>query len=493
MMKERVSKYSNRALKLMLLWCLAIGLLISLSACGASSAAERKNKAGTENNSVSDTEGNQATNLNMKYKVMIDPGHGGSDPGATVDKLYERDYTLSIAKKVIDILKTDKHIEAKLTRSEDVFVDVAERGEMANDWNADILVSIHGNTFTDENVSGTEVLYTHENESIKLAQSLQQSLVKSLGFRDRGIRKEQLIILSHSTMPGALIEVGYLTNTAERTEMTSSSGQLKTAQAIAEGIIKYFEALELEQGINGSNRANESQGENNTTGNGESPSKEANEQVVTDYKIDRKIYYNGKKEDGKQAALTFDDGPDKIATPQVLEILKRHNVKATFFMLGTQVEANPKMVKRIVDEGHVIGNHSWSHPNLAKNTMQEVKKQINDTQDILEDITGIRPILFRPPYGNLTKEQQDVVFDMGLAVVNWSVDTLDWKGVSSEEIVETVHKEIWPGGIILQHNSGGKDNRANTIGALETIITELKEKGYSFVTVPELLHLPESL
>lgn len=475
MMGERIKSSHKRLLKLLLFWGLAISMLASLSACGASSATKDQPKDGRE--SISNEQEQVGTStLSRNYKVMIDPGHGGSDPGATVDKLDERDYTLSVAKKLMDILQDNEHIEAKMTRTEDVFVDVPDRGEMANTWQADIIVSIHGNTFTDETVSGTEVLYTHEDGSIQLAQSLQQSLVKTLGFRDRGIRKEQLIVLSHSTMPGALIEVGYLTNKAERKEMTSKKGQLKTAQAIADGITHYFETLEHELGTDHTTKPEERQENNNTA-----------------YHIDRKIYYNGNKEDGKQAALTFDDGPDNIATPQVLEILKRHNVKATFFMLGTQAQAHPEMVQKIADEGHVIANHSWSHPNLNKSTMQEVKQQINDTQNILEEITGIRPILFRPPYGNLTEEQQSEVFDMGLAVVNWSVDTLDWKGVSSEQIIETVHKEIWPGGIILQHNAGGKDHRANTIEALDTIITDLQEQGYTFVTVPELLHLPDSL
>ncbi|MGG6310788.1 polysaccharide deacetylase family protein [Paenibacillus macerans] len=208
--------------------------------------------------------------------------------------------------------------------------------------------------------------------------------------------------------------------------------------------------------------------------------------------IENKIYFNGSSKDGKQVALTFDDGPDSIVTPKILEVLKENHIKATFFILGEQAEAYPDMVRRIAEEGHVIGNHSWSHPRFDDLSMNEAMKQVEDTQKVLEDMIGYRPILFRPPYGELGEDKLDRINQMNLAVVNWSVDTMDWSGVSSKEIMRLVRKELSPGGIVLQHTANGKDHLSNTIEALKQMIPELKEEGYSFVTVLELLHLPAS-
>lgn len=404
------------------------------------------------------------------YTIVIDPGHGGHDPGATgASGNYERDFTLSLAKKVFELLQEEPMFEPLLTRSDDTHVELEDRAAFANEWKADVLVSIHANTYTDPSVGGTETLYHNEN-SILLAETMQQQVVEAMGFRDRGVKEQQLKVLSLTEMPSVLLEVGYLTNAEQEAYMLSSEGQATAAQAIVDGLKRYFEITKHQEG-----------GGSQETDRAEKP------------EAKNKIYYNGAVSEGKRAALTFDDGPDAVVTPQILDILKENNIKATFFMLGSQAAAHPEVVRRIVDEGHSIGNHSWSHPRFNDLTIEEAREQIRDTQDKLEVIAGFRPSIFRPPYGELDEEKVELAHSMKLTIVNWSVDTMDWSGLPAPDILKLVREQIWPGGIILQHASGGENHQlSNTIEALKQIIPELSEQGYSFVTVPELLHLSDS-
>jgi len=173
-------------------------------------------------------------------KVMIDPGHGGHDPGTTgVDGHEERDVNLSIALKLYEILQADPRFDVRLTRSDDTFVELEDRSAMANEWPADALLSIHGNSFTDESVSGTETYYEHEN-GMPLAQAVHDAVVETMGFKDRGVRENQLQVLSLSEVPSALVEVGYLTNAGQEAALRSEEGGRRAAQAIAEGLKRYF-------------------------------------------------------------------------------------------------------------------------------------------------------------------------------------------------------------------------------------------------------------
>lgn len=192
----------------------------------------------------------------------------------------------------------------------------------------------------------------------------------------------------------------------------------------------------------------------------------------------------------KVVALTFDDGPDDYYTPQILDILKEKNVPATFFMMGKNVAKYPQQVKRIVQEGHGIGNHTYDHPDLRKAWTTDVTNQIQSTQYELMRVVGRQPDLFRPPYGALTKADVKLLNELGFRNILWSVDTLDWKGKTGEEILEIVHEQVFPGGIILQHNFGATGGELHgTIEALPMIIDELRKEGYTFVTVQTMLDL----
>ncbi|MBA4495762.1 polysaccharide deacetylase family protein [Paenactinomyces guangxiensis] len=204
---------------------------------------------------------------------------------------------------------------------------------------------------------------------------------------------------------------------------------------------------------------------------------------------DQVLFYKGPTT-RKRVALTFDDGPDKYYTPQILDILKRERIRATFFVVGNLAQKNPDVLRRIDQEGHVIGNHSWSHPQFTKISKRGVESQLSKTNKAIRDATGKEPLLIRPPYGSINKRLEKQIGGKGYKIINWSVDTLDWKGRSSDRILLTVKKQVKPGGIILQHSSGAKGRLNGTVEALPQVITYLKKNGYEFVTVDELLHTP---
>lgn len=196
----------------------------------------------------------------------------------------------------------------------------------------------------------------------------------------------------------------------------------------------------------------------------------------------------------KQVALTFDDVPDPRFTPQVLDVLKKEGVKATFFAVGTRSKKHPQIVARIRREGHAIGNHSYNHAQFNKLTLDQFRDQIERTNRILKSITGIKPRLIRPPYGEINEEQLRWARKNNYKIVNWNVDSLDWKGLSKDEVRHNILSAAGPGAIILQHAGGGVgSDLTGSIEALPEVIAELKKKGYSFVTLPEMLGVSEGI
>lgn len=190
---------------------------------------------------------------------------------------------------------------------------------------------------------------------------------------------------------------------------------------------------------------------------------------------------------GKYVALTFDDGPHPKVTPRVLKTLKEYNAKATFFMLGVQVEYYPDMAQKVAEAGHEIGNHSKGHPNLAKMSLSEVSKQITEASDLIEAATGGKPTLFRPPYGAMNESVKKVTKEQKTPIILWSVDSLDWKSRNAQAVNKEVARNIRPGSIVLMH-----DIHRSTADALPQMLKSLKKQGYQFVTVSQLLSLNES-
>lgn len=191
-------------------------------------------------------------------------------------------------------------------------------------------------------------------------------------------------------------------------------------------------------------------------------------------------------------ALTFDDGPDDRFTPQILDMLKAYGVKATFFVLGKKAEAHPDVIRRMVKEGHLVGNHSYRHPLFTKLTVDEFAKEVEQTEDVLNRIIGIRPKLLRPPYGEINEEQLQWAKNSGYMIVNWNVDSLDWKSLSEQQVSGNILGHTKAGSIVLQHSAGAdSQDLSGTVKALPGIIAKLRGQGYNLVTVSELLHLPK--
>jgi peptidoglycan/xylan/chitin deacetylase (PgdA/CDA1 family) len=189
--------------------------------------------------------------------------------------------------------------------------------------------------------------------------------------------------------------------------------------------------------------------------------------------------------DGPYIALTFDDGPHQKLTPRLLDLLAEHHIHVTFFVVGENAIEHPEILQRAVREGHEIGNHTWSHPNLAKMSDENVRSQIKRTEEAITNAIGSRPILFRPPYGSVTAHQKRFIHDeLGYEIILWEVDPLDWKNPGPNVVSSRILKETHPGSIVLAH-----DIHAQTIQAMPATLTELGAKGFKFVTVSELLKL----
>ncbi len=191
----------------------------------------------------------------------------------------------------------------------------------------------------------------------------------------------------------------------------------------------------------------------------------------------------------KQIALTFDDGPCALYTSEILEILKENNAKATFFVVGKNARDNPQLILDEYNAGHEIGNHTYSHPNLRGLTVEKINEEIYKTQEIIKEITGEYPKLFRPPGGYLSNGIVDKITSNNCKTVLWSwrQDTRDWTKPSVDSVVNNVLSNLKDGDIILFHDYNTKGSP--TPAALRKLLPILKEKGYEFVTVSELVKL----
>jgi peptidoglycan/xylan/chitin deacetylase (PgdA/CDA1 family) len=191
----------------------------------------------------------------------------------------------------------------------------------------------------------------------------------------------------------------------------------------------------------------------------------------------------------KRVALTYDDGP-AVLTPSFMAKLKSLGVPATFFMIGQQVGGRAALVRQMLADGHMVANHSWSHPNMSSGG-PAASSQLSRTNAAIRKATGFTPCLFRPPYGGTGADLVRRTRAQGMTSILWSVDPLDWRSPGAGSIVSRVVSGTGPGAIILSHDGGGP--RGQTLSALPGIVKALKRKGYEFVTVNELLGYREKL
>jgi len=185
----------------------------------------------------------------------------------------------------------------------------------------------------------------------------------------------------------------------------------------------------------------------------------------------------------KKVAISFDASWGNEHTKPILEILKEHQVKATFFLVSLWVDKYPDDVAEIAKNGHEIGNHSSTHPDMAKLSEEQMKEELSDLAGKVEKITGSRPVLFRSPFGSYNNNVIETCEKEGYHVIQWDVDSLDWKNISTNQIVERVTRNVKPGSIVLFHN-----NAEHVEEYLPIILDRLQEDGYKIVPVGEIIY-----
>ncbi|MFE0810323.1 polysaccharide deacetylase family protein [Streptomyces sp. NPDC058848] len=184
---------------------------------------------------------------------------------------------------------------------------------------------------------------------------------------------------------------------------------------------------------------------------------------------------------GRIMMLTFDDGPDPRYTPDILDTLAEYDVRATFFVCGEMAEHNRDLVSRMADEGHVVGNHTWSHPLLTRLNRRRIRSEMERTSEVVEQAYGEPPRWFRAPYGAWNRAAFQLGAELGMEPLAWTVDTLDWTTPGTGTIVERVEDGAAPGVVVLSHDAGG--DRSQSVRALRRYLPELLDSGYH-LTVP---------
>jgi peptidoglycan/xylan/chitin deacetylase (PgdA/CDA1 family) len=192
----------------------------------------------------------------------------------------------------------------------------------------------------------------------------------------------------------------------------------------------------------------------------------------------------------RQLALTYDDGPNDPHTLRLLEVLARHDVRATFFMMGCFVEKRPDLAREVVKAGHVVGNHTFNHPSLTFKSSREVITQLTSCDRALTDAVGSHSNLFRPPFGARRPAVLRIARQLNLEPIMWNVTGYDWSASSAEAIERKVTGRVRGGDVILLHDGGHRafgTDRSRTVTATERLIFRYKAEGFEFVTIPEMM------
>ena len=198
----------------------------------------------------------------------------------------------------------------------------------------------------------------------------------------------------------------------------------------------------------------------------------------------------------RQLALTYDDGPNDPHTLLLLEVLARHNVRATFFLIGRYVQQRPDIVREVVKAGHVIGNHTFTHPLLIFKSTAEVRRELTDCRATIQDAVGEHSNIFRPPFGGRRPAVLRIARELGLEPIMWSVTGYDWNAPPAVVIEKKVSRRIRGGDVILLHDGGHKQmgaDRSQTVLATDHLITRYKSEGYDFVTIQQMLEGAQAL
>ena len=199
------------------------------------------------------------------------------------------------------------------------------------------------------------------------------------------------------------------------------------------------------------------------------------------------VYYHYKTVE-PYLSLTFDDGPRKAQTLKTLSILKKYDIKATFFVVGENIEYQKDVLKQVYEQGHEIGNHMYAHENINKISKKEIKESIIKTNNLIEEVTGKAPSIIRPPYGIVNDDLKQICDELDMDIILWTddKDSKDWELIPESEIINNVTKKVSNGDIFLFHD--GNEKYKNTLSAIDVIIPQLQKKGYKWVTVSTLIN-----
>ncbi|MCI9252061.1 MAG: polysaccharide deacetylase family protein [Lachnospiraceae bacterium] len=349
--------------------------------------------------------------------IVLDPGHGGEDEGCSRDGVQEKKINLHIVYQIQKEL-LEMGYRVRLTRNGDQELTLEERAKAANETGADLYISIHQNASEEADAEGIEVWYSSQNqreESQRLSRIIQKYAVRSTGAVSRElVENEELYVIRECTMPSCLIETGFLTNKAERKKLESPEYQEQLAKGIAEGIDAYLHP--------------------------------------------------------KTMYLTFDDGPSEENTARVLDILKARNIKATFFLVGENVEKHPEMARRILQEGHTIGIHCYSHDYKALYaSVDSYLADFEKAQEAIKAATGTEAKIFRFPGGSINAHNKKVCQQIAQEMTDRGYIYYDWNA-SLEDAVSSPKAET-----LIQNAVTSTLDRKKVIMLAHDVITETSQ------------------
>lgn len=449
--------------------------------------------------------------------ICVDAGHGGNDPGSEYRKRAEKDDTLKIAQAVSAYLK-EKDVEVVMTRENDTYLALEERCNFANEKSADYFVSLHRN---DGLGRGVETwVYSNATEETKtLADNIMQGLDEAGIQKNRGVKKgtqksedKNYYINAHSTMPACIVELGFISNTEDNRLFDE---KLDTyAAAIGEAILKTYESyggqIENSAGdINGTasdSGGGSTQGQTPESGASgiavvypqignvetlDNTSRDWGQGVNVDDKnrplgaIDAQQKYGDSNavfigEETNTIYLTIDEGYEYGYTESMLNTLKEKGVNAVFFITEPYAKDQPELVKRMIAEGHAVGNHSVTHPaaGLPSLSMEQQQEEVLGNHAYVKENFGYEMHLFRYPAGKFSEQSLAIVNNCGYKSVFWSFAYVDYDVNNQPEQVASLQKmtdKLHPGAVYLLH--GESETNAAVLGAF---IDKVRAAGYEF-------------
>lgn len=449
--------------------------------------------------------------------VCLDAGHGGKDSGSDYKERYEKNDNLKITQAVADYLKS-LDVQVILTRSDDTFLKLSERVAFANENKADYLISLHRNTGEGNGVE-TWVRSDADADTMMLAEQIMERLTAAGIQRNRGVKKgtqksktENYYINANAKMPACIVELGFMNSPADN--QFFDSNVTAYAKAIGDAVIASYEA----RGQADTQTAADGQPEQDTEdgqpeqGTAGAAGKVLNNPVIENVEaldavshdwgqgtnMDEKnrpqgatdaqekygkynAYFIG--EESPNIYLTFDEGYEYGCTESILNTLKEKGVSATFFVTMPYAKSNPELVQRMIDEGHVVGNHSVTHPasGLPSQSLEQQKKEVVDNHAYIKEQFGYDMYLFRYPTGRFSEQSLALVNNCNYKSVFWSFAYLDYDVNNQPEHAASLEKlksRLHPGAIYLLH----AESETNT-AILGDFIDAVRDAGYGFLNL----------